>query len=110
MNQLQKELELNKPGIWECWRLEDSSIIIVDRMKLLHDFPFYEAYGYKGKKVIEKLGFATTLYQAYCMFQTYYNWDGITKVPMLSNGKVDVDKILQDMNKICDQNIHQNSN
>lgn len=110
MNQFEKELELSKPGIWECWRLEDSSIIIVDRMKLLHDFPFYEAHGYKGKKVIEKLGFAITLWEAYCMYQTHTNFDGVARIPILSNNKIDVDKILQDMNKICDQNIHQNSN
>lgn len=110
MNQLEKELELSKPGMWECWRLEDNKVVVVDVLNPIYQYALMEPTHYKGKKVIEKLGFAMTLWEAYCMYQTHANYDGITRVPMLSNNEIDVDKILKDMDKLCDQNIHQNLN
>lgn len=110
MNRFEKELELSKPGIWECWRLEDNEVVLIDMLTSNDDHLVSIPTHYKGKKVVEKLGYAMTLWEAYCMYQTHANYDGITRVPMLSNNEIDVDKILQDMEKLCNQTTHQNLN
>lgn len=91
---------LDQQGIWECWLMEDDSVVVVDQMQLLHDFPFYEARGYKGKKIKNSLGFATTLWDAYCMYSRYTKC--YIPIPRNCNNQDDIDSIIYKMKVLCD--------
>lgn len=64
-------LELDRQGIWECWQLEDDSIVLVD----LTDVPYLNtnANRYMGKKIKKKLSFALDRRSADNMYQQFKN-------------------------------------
>lgn len=61
--------EIDKSGLWECWQLEDDSIVLVD----LADVPYLNtnANRYMGKKIKKKLGFALDRRSADNMYQQF---------------------------------------
>lgn len=68
--------DLSKPGLWECWKLEDDSIILIDIIeeqkydKRFCDHDFHPTH-YRGIKIKEKLGAALDLWTATCMYQQF---------------------------------------
>lgn len=77
--------ELDKQGMWECWRLDSGSIALIDMLKH-SEYLHKNVKIYKGQKVIKKLGFATNVWDAYCM----YNQFSLGYVPLLKteDGKI----------------------
>ena len=69
---------LSKPGIWLCWRLESGSVALIDGLEH-NDYLHKNPNTYKGQKVTEKLGFATNVWDAFCM----YNQFSLGYVPVL---------------------------
>lgn len=61
--------ELDRQGLWECWQLEDDSIVLVD----LTDVPYLNTNTnrYMGKKIKKKLGFALDRISANNMYQQF---------------------------------------
>lgn len=63
--------EMDKQGLWECYQLEDDTIILVD---MVQD-PYLNTKLNRvcGKKIKKKLGFATDRRSAYNMYQQFKN-------------------------------------
>ena len=84
------------PGVWECYKLESGKVALVDMLKH-NDYLNKRANVYRGQKIIEKLGFATNKYNAYCMYHQF----SLGYVPIFHtyDGKIDVER----MCKIVDE-------
>lgn len=61
--------ELDRQGLWECWQLEDDSIVLVD----LIQEPQPDVTHYYEKKIKKRLGFATDRRSADNMYQQFKN-------------------------------------
>ena len=59
--------ELDRQGLWECWQLEDDSIVLVD----LIQEPQPDVTHYYEKKIKKRLGFATDRRSADNMYQQF---------------------------------------
>ena len=63
--------ELHQQGLWECWQLEDDSIVLIDMLKANDNYLVPTPNMYMGKRVIKKLGFATDRWSAENMYQQF---------------------------------------
>lgn len=61
--------ELDRQGLWECYELEDNTIVLVDMMQA----PYLNTKVNMvcGKKIKKKLGFATDRRSADNMYQQF---------------------------------------
>lgn len=61
--------EMDKQGLWECYELEDNTIVLVDMMQA----PYLNTKVNRiyGKKIKKKLGFATDRRSADNMYQQF---------------------------------------
>ena len=61
--------EMDKQGLWECYELEDNTIVLVDMMQAPYlNTKLNRVY---GKKIKKKLGFATDRRSADNMYQQF---------------------------------------
>ena len=61
--------EMDKQGLWECYELEDNTIVLVDMMQAPYlNTKLNSVY---GKKIKKKLGFATDRRSADNMYQQF---------------------------------------
>ena len=58
---------LYQQGLWECWQLEDDSIVLVD----LIQEPQPDVTHYYDKRIKKRLGFATDRFSADNMYQQF---------------------------------------
>lgn len=60
---------MDKQGLWECYELEDNTIVLVDMMQV----PYLNTKVNRiyGKKIKKKLGFATDRRSANNMYQQF---------------------------------------
>lgn len=60
---------MDKQGLWECYELEDNTIIVIDMMQA----PYLNTKVNRiyGKKIKKKLGFATDRRSADNMYQQF---------------------------------------
>ena len=60
---------MDKQGLWECYELEDNTIVLVDMMQAPYlNTKLNRVY---GKKIKKKLGFATDRRSADNMYQQF---------------------------------------
>ena len=62
---------MDRQGLWECYELEDNTIVLVDMMKIPYlNIKVNRIY---GKKIKKKLGFALDRRSANNMYQQFKN-------------------------------------
>lgn len=80
---------LSQPGTCVCCRLDSGSVALIDILK--HNKYLHKKVNtYKGQKVTEKLGFATNVWDAYCM----YNQFSLGYVPILKTEEGNINERL----------------
>ena len=58
---------LHQQGLWECWQLEDDTIVLVD----LFEEPQSDVTHYYDKRIKKRLGFALDRISANNMYQQF---------------------------------------
>ena len=61
--------EMDKQGLWECYELEDNTIVLVDRTQ--SPYSRAKVNSVYGKKIKKKLGFALDRRSANNMYQQF---------------------------------------